>query len=164
LTEAETSVSLVLTRALESYSTRFMQSAPTEASQTATSVDPSSDSSTSNQYGLSDSHQQASGTVLLEHASVPSIERSDDVEAASVTSRGSSRGRQPKSGRLGNRQDTSQDSSPGSRIDEYERAHTVTRIPSDGMIFQVISNSGTSRVSIQDFPNGILPRCLPINF
>ncbi|RMZ76361.1 hypothetical protein DV738_g4962, partial [Chaetothyriales sp. CBS 135597] len=58
--------------------------------------------------------------------------------------------------------ESSQASSPGSRIDEYERAHGVVRKRSDGMIFQVVPNAAgtTSRISVEDFPNEVLTHIL----
>lgn len=132
-----------------------MQPAPTEASQTATSVHQFSHT-TSLHHGLSDSPEPAPGSLLPEDAGLPSHQR-DDPDTASVSSRATSRGRQLNAGRVSSRHGSSQDSSPGSRIDEYEKAHAIIRKPSDGMIFQVVPTSQISNVSIQEFPNGKPP-------
>ena len=133
-----------------------MQSAPTEASPTATSVETTRNFPSSNHHGLPDTHQSASEPSYLQEGAREPDNPAVDTDTASVSSGGATRGRQPNAGRISTRNDSSQESSPGSRIDEYERANARTRKPSDGMIFQVIPNSkgGASNVSIQDFPNG----------
>ena len=144
-----------------------MQSAPTEASQTATSVDQSSSSPAFTQHGLPDIPLQASDTLFREDVRVPRVDRLDDNDAASVSSGGTSRGRQSHARRISSRHTSSQESSPGSRIDEYERAYATICKPSDGMIFHVIPNSTTSNVSIQEFPNGldlIYPLSQPLTY
>jgi hypothetical protein len=134
-----------------------MQPAPTEFSPTATSVDFPNNPSHSH-HGLPDVPASASGSVpsRAEDAGLSPIPA--DTDAESVLSRATSRGRQPtaNAGRL-SRHDSSQDSSPGSRIDEYEKAHanTLPRRPSDDMIFQIVKSDKISNVFIQEFPNGI---------
>jgi len=135
-----------------------MQPASPEASTTATLVDQIQDSSSStSQHGLSDHFPQTSGgrATLWNHreSSTPSEETDD----ASVTSGSTRRGRRNDAGRMSSREGSSQEGSPGSRIDEYEKAHRRVRKPrQDGMIFQVVptAKGKDSRLSIQDFPNG----------
>ena len=134
-----------------------MQSAPTEASQTATSVDSSQDPSTSSHHGLQDPEQQASdGLSRQETVRAPHEPAPDDADALSVSSGGTSRGRQLDARRISNRTDSSQESSPGSRIDEYERAHTKVYKQSHGMMFQVVptKDGQIAGVSVEEFPNG----------
>lgn len=124
-----------------------MQPAPTEAFQNATSVETTQDSTTSSQHGLPDFQQPAPRSPPHEAVGEPGNDAADPE---------TTRGRQPNAGRINLRNDSSQESSPGSRIDEYERANAVIRRPSDGMVFQVIPNAKgkPSNVSIQEFPNG----------
>ncbi len=138
-----------------------MQPAPTESSQTATSIKPYPNTGTSIQHGQPDLQQQASGDLPRPDARVSPIDRSENKDAASTSTGGSSRGRQPNTSRISSRHNSSQESSPGSRIDEYERAQATDRKPSDGMIFQVIPNSKSTNLSIEEFPNGMLliPDC-----
>lgn len=133
-----------------------MQPAPTEASQTATSVEPPQTLTTSIQHGQPDFQQRTPGRLPREDAWVSSVDRRDDTDVASVSSGGGSRGRQPNARRISSRHASSQESSPGSRVDEYERAHATVRKPSDGMVFQVLPSSQSTNVPIQDFPNGML--------
>lgn len=133
-----------------------MQPAPTEASQTATSVESSQTTTPSIQHGQPEFQQQTQSHLFHGDVRVSPIDRPDDTDAASTSSGGASRGRQPNTGRISSRNGSSQESSPGSRIDEYERAHATVRKPSDGMIFQVVPNSQSTNVSIQEFPNGML--------
>ena len=137
-----------------------MQSAPIENSPNATSVETSQDSHHSDHHGLPDPHQSASGSLPLQGGVGEPSHTAVDTDAASVSSAGTSRGRRPDAGRINNRKDSSQESSPGSRIDEYERANARIRKPSDGMVFQVVPNQNgrASNVSIQEFPNGMLNR------
>ena len=133
-----------------------MQSAPTEASQTATSVESSNNVSPIH-HGQPDLQHQASDSLPREDVGELPVDRPDDTDALSVSSGDTSRGRRSNTGRISSsRHGSSQESSPGSRIDEYERANATIRRPSNGMIFQVIRNSGDSNVSIQEFPNGTL--------
>ena len=135
-----------------------MQSAPTEGSQTSTSVNHPQGPSSSTHHGLPDSHLQASGNPLREDAGEPPTNRPNNSLRMSVPSDDTSRGRQAHAGRLSKRQDSSQESTPGSRIDEYEKAHANVRKLSDGMIFQVIPNAKSTNVSIDEFPNGMSQR------
>ncbi|EXJ84682.1 hypothetical protein A1O3_05352 [Capronia epimyces CBS 606.96] len=52
--------------------------------------------------------------------------------------------------------------SPGSRIDEYERAHAQLQKRSDGMLFQIIPSAKgkPQTISIEDFPNEVLTHIL----
>ena len=133
-----------------------MQSAPNEILQNATTVEPFHDPSTSLQHGLPESDIQASGR-LSEGDRVPQAVPPDNSDASSVSSGGTSRGRQLRSGRLNSdATSSSHSSSPGSRIDEYERKHAKPRKRKDGMIFQVVQNKDkSSDVHIEEFPNGI---------
>ena len=132
-----------------------MQPEPTEASQTATSVDQPAYSTLPIQHGHPDFQQWTPSNLPREGVRSDPIGRPDDTNAASVSSGAASRGRQPNTRRISSRHDSSQESSPGSRIDEYERAHATVRKPSNGMIFQVLPNTATTNVSIQEFPNGM---------
>ena len=139
-----------------------MQPAPTEASQTATSVESTHTTTPPIQHGQPESQQQTPSHLFHEDVGASAIDRPDDTDAASISSGGASRGRQPNTGRISSRNDSSQESSPGSRIDEYERAHATVRKPSGGMIFQVVPSARSTNVSIQEFPNGMLlvPLCV----
>lgn len=133
-----------------------MQSAPPEDPSNATSGNTTQDTSSSFHDGLptfSDetcSGQPPSGPVVAESPS--SIDAPDD---ASVASSSTSRGRAIGLGRMSTGHD-SQESSPGSRVDAYERANAIRRRPSDSMIFQVIPSSGqsASNSNMLDMPNG----------
>jgi hypothetical protein len=80
----------------------------------------------------------------------------DTSDNFSVSSGGTRRGRSADVGRLSRQHSSSQEGSPGSRIDDYERAFTKHRRTSDEMIFQVVPSARDkhSNVSIQSFPNG----------
>jgi len=127
-----------------------MQSAPPEISQTATSVNHPQQSSSDNQHGLSANPDLAAdGRPDQRHVEEP-LDLPDD---ASVASSATSRGRRSNLRRMSTGND-SQESSPGSRIDAYERANAIPRRPSDSMVFQVIPSTGNSRTSVLDMPNG----------
>ena len=83
---------------------------------------------------------------------------SDDADTISVTSNHSRRGRRANAEWLSSRSSSSQEGSPGYRIDEYERAHKSLRKPPTGVIFQVVPSArdATSRTSVEEFPNGEL--------
>ena len=134
-----------------------MQPAPPEASQNATSVDLSRLPSPLTQHGLSEIEQRASGGSLpwsspRGSSSVP------EADNLSVSSGGTRRGRSANAGRISSRENSSQEGSPGSRIDEYERAHAPLRKRSDGVIFQIVpSEKGKIQtLSIESFPNGAM--------
>lgn len=132
-----------------------MQPAPTEASQNATSVEITLASPSTSNHGLQEHLQPASGS-FSSSAREPQAVPSDDNDALSVSSGDTSRGRQPNNRRLKSGQGSSPSTSPGSRIDDYERKHAKPRKRKDGMIFQVVPGkdkpgSGT----IEEFPNGI---------
>ncbi|OCT44782.1 F-box and WD domain protein [Cladophialophora carrionii] len=135
-----------------------MQSAPPEVPQNATSVDPSQQTpSPPAQHGLSHNGQQASGGTLPRSSPrEPAPTLDDTSDSISVSSGGTQRGRSSHAGRLSRQHSSSQEGSPGSRIDEYERAFTKYRRPSDEMIFQIVPSAKdkTSTVSIEGFPNG----------
>ncbi|OQU94529.1 hypothetical protein CLAIMM_00878 [Cladophialophora immunda] len=140
-----------------------MHPAPSEASQNATSVEPTQQlPSPSTQHGLPDVEHEASGGLPSTRSpSEPTPDADEPFDNVSVHSSGTQRGRSSNARWISSR-DSSSQGSPGSRIDEYERAHTQYRKPSDGMIFQVIPSSKdkTSRVSIENFPNEVLTHIL----
>jgi hypothetical protein len=133
-----------------------MQPAPTQASQNATSVESSDNTTHVQQHGLPDARQPASGSPPPEDESREPGGPPTDPDAAPATGEEGIRGRQANVGRVNIRNDSSQETSPGSRVDEYERANAIPRRPSDGMIFQVVPNAQgkVSSISIQEFPNG----------
>ncbi|KAL2444014.1 hypothetical protein ABEF95_014725 [Exophiala dermatitidis] len=139
-----------------------MQPAPPEASSTATSVTQPQLSQTSAQHGLLDRDDRASGGALS--GSRPRVSHSTvgDSDALSVSSAGTHGGRPANTRRVSSSDDSSQAGSPGSRIDEYERAHTRLQKRSDGMLFQVVptAKGKPSRVSIEEFPNEVLTHIL----
>lgn len=136
-----------------------MHPAPPEASQNATSVDQTQHSlPTPTQHGLPDIEQQASGgTLSTSSPSEPTPNLENTLDNVSVNSDGTQRGRSSNAGRLSRQHSSSQEGSPGSRIDEYERAYTKYRRPSDEMIFQVVPSTRDrpSKVTIDNFPNGM---------
>lgn len=133
-----------------------MQPAPPEASQNATSLDQTQLPPTTLQHGSPDNSDQASGR--LPHG-VDDREPNADLEDADVVSIASSQSRRgrranPEWLSLSSRSNSSQEGSPGHRIEEYERAHATPRKP-PGVLFQVIpSAKGVSKISIEKFPNG----------
>ena len=136
-----------------------MQSAPSEVSQLASSLYQTQSSSPPSQHGFPRSGQQTSGGSLYETSPRESSLVIEDTDSASVSSSSTRRGRSSNIARISSRDTSSQDASPGSRIDDYERQHARYRKPSDGGTFQVVpsTNPGPYRVSINDFPNGWLP-------
>ncbi|ETN41609.1 uncharacterized protein HMPREF1541_03545 [Cyphellophora europaea CBS 101466] len=85
----------------------------------------------------------------------------DDCDALSVSSGGTSRGRQRDLRRLSSRDDSSYSSSPGSRIDEYERRHTKPKKRTGDMIFEIVpSKHNQNGVAIEEFPNEVLTHIL----
>lgn len=132
-----------------------MQPAPTEISQNATSVELSHNPHPSPQHGLQE-HRQPASDRLLQGDREPHHVPPDTTDALSVSSGGTSRGRESIPRRLSSRTDSSHSSSPGSRIDEYERKHAKPRKRKDGMIFQVVqSKDNAGNVLIEEFPNGM---------
>ncbi|KAJ9602670.1 hypothetical protein H2200_012864 [Cladophialophora chaetospira] len=140
-----------------------MHPAPPEIPQTATSVDQPQQTSPLTQHGLPHLQQPASGGTLprsgLREPNLLLEETPDDV---SVSSGGTRRGRSSNTGRLSRQHSSSQEGSPGSRIDEYERAFTKYRRPSDEMAFQIVPSAKDkpSQVSIEAFPNEVLTHIL----
>ena len=135
-----------------------MQPAPSKVSQNATLVDQHRQPSPPAQHGLPDLEQPASDGVL--HSSrlrEPTPHLEDTSDNLSVSSGGTRRGRPSDAGRVSRQDGSSQEGSPGSRIDEYERAYTNYRRPSDEMIFQVVPSAKdkTPKVSVESFPNGM---------
>ncbi|KAJ9622192.1 hypothetical protein H2204_011624 [Knufia peltigerae] len=98
------------------------------------------------------------------HRSSPGVSSaiSDDLDSVSISSGDTQRGRSFNAGRISSRNDSSQSSSPGSRIDEYEKAHASHRKRSKGLIFQVIPSSRdkAQSVSLESFPNEVLTHIL----
>lgn len=133
-----------------------MQSARPEVSPNATLVDQPRNPSSSIQYGQPVNDRPASGGALHDSRPGVSLAVSDDLDSASVSSGDTQRGRPFNAGRINSRNDSSQSSSPGSRIDEYEKAQVSHRKRSKGLIFQVIPSPSdkTQIVSIESFPNG----------
>lgn len=131
-----------------------MQPAPKEASQNANTVELSQDQPPHLHHGLQDLDEPASGHLSAGARELRSAPPTDS-DALSVSSTSTSRGRQVDTSRLSARGDSSHSSSPGSRIDDYERKHAKPRKRSDGMIFQVVpSKDRDSNVAIEEFPNG----------
>ncbi|KIX00014.1 uncharacterized protein Z518_10941 [Rhinocladiella mackenziei CBS 650.93] len=140
-----------------------MQPAPSEASQNATSIDqPRFPPYLPTQHGVPDTERAASGGPLSTSSRRVSRSPEDNTDNLSVSSAGTQRGRRANTRRISSRENSSQDGSPGSRIDEYERAHAQPRKRSDGMIFQIVpSVKGKSQsVSIESFPNEVLTHIL----
>lgn len=134
----------------------FMQSAPSEACQNATSVDQSQLPSDSVQHGSPDNPEQVSGRLPDVAGDREPNPPPDDADAISVASNRSRRGRRANAEWLSSRSSSSQEGSPGYRIEEYERAHKSLRKPPTGVIFQVIPSVGDAknRISVEEFPNG----------
>ena len=137
-----------------------MHPAPPEISQIANSVDQLQHPSSHAQHGLPHLQQPASGGTLPRSSPrEPTPHLEDTLDGVSVSSggtQGPERGRSSNTGRLSRQHSSSQEGSPGSRIDEYERAFTKYRRPSDEMIFQIVPSAKDkpSQVSIEGFPNG----------
>ena len=132
---------------------------PTEAFHNATSVD-NQDSEPSLHHGLSEHQQQVSdGSSSQDAVRAPLDPPSAGEDFLPRPSRNTSRGRQHNAGRISNRGDSSQESSPGSRIDEYERANLQLKAkpPTEDMMFQVIpaAKGQAGNVLIEEFPNGM---------
>lgn len=132
-----------------------MHIAPPEASQTAPSVQPLQDHTSASQHGLYPVHDQVSDGRPLERPEGEPSSAIDPSDDASVASSATSRGRRSDSRRMNNARQDSNESSPGSRVDAYERANAIPRRPSDGMIFQLVpSGRDSSDVTVLDLPNG----------
>jgi hypothetical protein len=139
-----------------------MLPAPPEASPYATSDDRSQLSLSPAQHGLPDTEQYASGGALLGSSPGASQSAVDDTDSVSISSGGTRRGRSANAGRISSPEHSSQEGSPGSRIDEYERAHTKRGTRSDGVLFQIVPSTGDKvrAISIEEFPNGRMPERL----
>ena len=135
-----------------------MHPAPPEASNNATSVDQSQLPPPPTQHGLSEIEQLASGGSLSWSSPRVPTSAPDEADNLSVSSRGTRRGRSANAGRISSRETSSQEGSPGSRIDEYERAHAQLRKRSDGIIFQIVPSAKgkIQTLSIESFPNGAM--------
>lgn len=129
-----------------------MLSAPPAISQTANPGNDPQDPSSTNQHGLSTNTDLASdGRPDERLIREPShLDPPDDV---SVDSSATSRGRRSDLRRMSTGHE-SPDSSPGSRVEAYERANAIPRRHSDGMVFQVLPSTGNSGTSVLDMPNG----------
>lgn len=143
-----------------------MQPAPPEAFPNATPVDQPRPSPPPTQHGLPDIEQQASGGRLLGSSARVPQPAPDDSDDVSSSSGGARRGRSANFGRMSSPERSSQEGSPGSRIDEYERAQTQSRKRSDGMVFQIIptAKGKPQTISIEDFPNGAIPSLLRLEY
>lgn len=133
-----------------------MQSAPPEILQTATTPGILRDNHPSTQDGFYSDRDTGSGgrsTGDLASETHSGAQTSDDVSVVSSTT---SRSGRTYTRRLSRQDTSSEERSPGSRIDAYERAHFGSRRPSDGMLFQVIpsTNHKDAQVSLLDLPNG----------
>ena len=134
-----------------------MQSAPSEALPNATSVDRTQETPSPSQHGFPHIERQASDGALSRSNLRESTQSTEgSLDNVSVSSGGTRRGRSTNAGRLSRQHSSSQESSPGSRISDYERAFTNYRRPSDELIFQVFPKVGDKslQVSIESFPNG----------
>ena len=143
--------------ALSSFIPRlFMQPAPSEAPQHVTSADHSQYPPSTLQHGSPDNADQASGRARPGADDREPSPDLVDADAASIASNGSRRGRRAHAGWLSSRSNSSQEGSPGHRIEEYERAHKALRKPSIGVVFQVIPSAkdAQDKISVEEFPNG----------
>ena len=135
-----------------------MQPAPSLTPHNAIPVDHPQDPTNTIQHGSSDNPDQASSRLPDVAGDREPSTGSDDADTISVTSNHSRRGRRANAEWLSSRSSSSQEGSPGYRIDEYERAHKSLRKPPIGVIFQVVPSArdATSRTSVEEFPNGEL--------
>lgn len=132
-----------------------MQSAPSEVSQNATSVETFDNQSSSSEHGISILPDLASGRLPGGGGREPLLSP-DDTDSASVSSGSTRRGRRSNTRRVSDRGRSSQESSPGSRIEEYEKLHQYGRKKSPPLAFQVVASGKdkTKGISIDKFPNG----------
>jgi hypothetical protein len=141
-----------------------MQPEPSRVSQNDSLVS-AQNPTTPNQHGLSDEHDESSATLLGREDVARTSGASTESDTTSVSSEGSRRGRDTHSGRLNSSSSSSssQRGSPVTRVEEYERQHTYSRRASDRITFQVIPSAAgsSSRVSIEEFPNGTMARYNP---
>lgn len=133
-----------------------MQSQPTEVSQNEPVDDHISQSISSAQHGIWTDVEPSSSPSLRRDAGEDSPHPGGSADAVSVSSAGSGRGRKPNSRRLKSHDRSSEGSSPGSRIEEYERSHLPSPCLGDGVLFQVIPSvkDVKKRLSVDQFPNG----------
>jgi hypothetical protein len=133
-----------------------MQSAPSEDLQTANPLDQSLLAPNTVHHGSPDHPAQASGRLPQGTADREPSPEPDDADTISIASSRSRRGRRANAEWLSSRSSSSQEGSPGHRIEEYERAHKSLRKPSTGVIFQVIPSDkdANNRISVEQFPNG----------
>lgn len=116
-------------------------------------TDNISEITSTNHHGLSTISSTSPDGPLDER--LYSESAADDADNLSVTSAATGRGRRLNLRRMSSGQD-SQESSPGSRIDAYERANAVSRRLSGGMVFQLIPSTNADGTSVMDMPNGIM--------
>lgn len=135
-----------------------MQSAPSLTTQNAIPVDNPQNPPNTVQHGSSDNPDQASSRLPDVAGDGEPSTGPDDPDTISVASNHSRRGRRANAEWLSSRSSSSQEGSPGNRIEEYERAHKSLRKPPTGVIFQVVPSAGdaTNRTSVEEFPNGEL--------
>lgn len=135
----------------------FMQPAPSEAPKKATSVDQPRSLSGTLQHGSPDTPDPAPGRLPHGDDARKPNEDLEEADAVSVASSQSRRGRRVDAEwlSLSSRSNSSQEGSPGHRVEEYERAYATPRKPSAEAMFQVIPSKGTSGISIEKFPNGL---------
>lgn len=135
-----------------------MQPRPTEFPQKEPADNPSSQSTSSAQHGLQNDLQPCPSPSLRREAGEGFPQQGHDADAVSVCSGGSERGRKANVRRLNSNDRSSQGSSPGNRIDDYERSHRSSPRSGGGLSFQVIPSlkNAKERSSVDQFPNGKL--------
>lgn len=133
-----------------------MQSAPPETPQNATSPNRSQLPPPTVQHGSPDNPDEASGRLPDVADDREANAGTDDADTISVASDRSRRGRRADAEWLSSRSNSSQEGSPGYRIEEYERAHKSMRKPATGVIFQIIPSArdAANKISVEEFPNG----------
>jgi hypothetical protein len=133
-----------------------MQSALPEPPKNATSVNQSQFPPNSIQHGSPDNPDQVSDRLPDAADDREPSAGTDEADTISIASNHSRRGRRANAEWLSSRSSSSQEGSPGYRIEEYERAHKSMRKPATGVIFKVIlsARDATNRISVQEFPNG----------
>jgi len=133
-----------------------MQPAPIEASLFATSEYRTPSPSSSQEHGLSNKPESASDQPLAQEDGREPSYPSNEADAASVASSDTRRGRKVDAGRISSRTNSSQDGSPGSRIEAYEKANSTKSKTSGPVEFHVVPSGKTTSTgaSIDGFPNG----------
>ena len=133
-----------------------MQPAPLAALQNTISEDRSTSSSTLQEYGLQCISEPAPDRTLANGDGREPTSPPDGADIASVASDGARRGRRLNAGRISSQPTSSQEGSPGSRIEAYEKANAIKPKMSGPLGFQVISsgNARNNESTIDNFPNG----------